>query len=69
MARGKLKEAIAIFELNVEAYPRSWNVYDSLAEAYMNDGRTDLAVKMYEKSLELNPQNSNAVDMLKRLKK
>ena len=69
MAQGKIKEAIAVFELNVEAYPRSWNVFDSLGEAYMNDGQTELAVKMYQKSLELNPQNSNAVEMLKRFKK
>ena len=39
MGKGKNKEAIEIFKLNVEAYPESWNVYDSLGEAYMNDGQ------------------------------
>jgi tetratricopeptide (TPR) repeat protein len=59
--------AIKIFKLNTEMYPRSSNAYDSLADAYMNAGKKDLAVKNYEKSLELNPKNDNAVQMLKRL--
>lgn len=63
----KLKEAIAVFQLNVEAYPQSGNVYDSLAEAYMDNGDKELAITNYRKSLELNPANKNAVEMLKRL--
>lgn len=54
----KLKEAIEIFKLNVEAYPKSWNVYDSLAEAYMLSGDKELAIKNYEISLKLNPGNA-----------
>ena len=67
MGQGKTKEAIEIFKLNAEAYPDSWNVYDSLAEAYMNDGQTDLAIMHYKKSLELNPENRNAEERLRRL--
>ena len=63
----KLKEALAIFKLNVEAYPQGANTYDSLAEAYMNMNERDLAITNYKKSLELNPTNANAVAMLKRL--
>jgi CubicO group peptidase (beta-lactamase class C family) len=65
---GKDKEAIAIFKLNVEAFPNSFNVYDSLGEAYMADGQTKLAIKNYEKSVELNPNNTNGLDALKKLK-
>jgi len=64
----KVKEAIEIFKLNVEAYPQSANVYDSLGEAYMIDGNKELAIKNYQKVLELNPQNANAVEMLKKLR-
>ncbi len=64
----KLKEAIEIFKLNVEMFPQSSNVYDSLGEAYMVNGDKSLAVKNYEKSLELDPQNTNAADMLKKLR-
>lgn len=63
-----VKEAIEIFKLNVEVFPQAFNVYDSLAEAYMENGDKDLAIKNYEKSLELNPQNTNAVDMLMKLR-
>ena len=67
MGQNKIKEAIEIFKLNIEAYPESWNVYDSLGEAYMNDGQKELAIKYYKKSLELNPQNENGKGMLRRL--
>jgi hypothetical protein len=63
----KLPEAIALLKLNVEFYPNAWNVYDSLAEAYMTNGDKELAIANYKKSLELNPQNSNGREMLKKL--
>ena len=66
--REKIEEAIYLFLLNVELYPTSSNVYDSLAEAYMINGETDLARENYSKSLALNPNNNNAKEMLKRLK-
>ena len=68
MARGKLKEAIRVFQLNVEAYPASSNVYDSLGEGYMKNGDQELAIENYEKSLKLDPANQNAVEILKKLK-
>lgn len=67
MGQEKIKEAIEIFKLNVQAFPQSWNVYDSLGEAYMNDRQTNLAIQYYEKSLELNPENENARRILERL--
>lgn len=64
----KVKEAVELFKLNVIAYPNSANVYDSLGEAYMKSGDTKNAIKYYKKSLELNPDNNNAKEMLKKLK-
>ena len=63
----QFKEAIRVFQLNVDAYPRSSNTYDSLAEAYMDDGNAPQAIANYRRSLELNPKNSNAVRMLQKL--
>jgi len=63
----KFNDAIRILQLNVEAYPQSSNVYDSLGEAYMNDGNKPLAIANYEKSLQLNPKNRNAVVYLQKL--
>ena len=68
LSRKKVKEAIAVFRLNVDAYPSSANVYDSLGEAHMINGDKELAIKNYEKSLELDPSNANAAEMLKKLK-
>lgn len=63
----KFKDAIRIFQLNVEAYPQSSNVYDSLGEAYMDDDNKTLAIANYQQSLQLNPKNRNAVVYLKKL--
>lgn len=63
----KIKEAIEIFKLNVEAYPDVYNTYDSLAEAYMLNGDKELAIKNYAKSLVLNPKNTNAIEMLEKI--
>jgi cytochrome c-type biogenesis protein CcmH/NrfG len=65
----KNAEAIEVFKLNVEAFPESANTYDSLGEAYMKAGQKELAIKSYAKSLELNPNNRNAVDQLATLTK
>lgn len=69
MGNGKIDEAIEVFKLNVDAFPESWNVYDSLAEAYMTKGLNDLAIKYYKRSIELNPENTNAKEIVKRLEK
>jgi uncharacterized membrane protein len=63
----KLKEAIRVFQLNVEAYPQSSNVYDSLGEGYLDDGDKPQAIANYQKSLQLNPKNRGAVEMLRKL--
>jgi len=63
----KFKDAIRIFQMNVEAFPNSANTYDSLAEGYMDDGDKAQAVANYEKSLQLNPKNHGAVLMLQKL--
>jgi hypothetical protein len=64
---GNFKEAIRILQLNVEAYPQASNVYDSLGEAYMDDGNKPQAIANYQKSLQLNPKNGGAVKMLQKL--
>jgi imidazolonepropionase-like amidohydrolase len=64
----RTRDAIKILKLNAEMFPQSANVYDSLGEAYMNDGNKELAIENYEKSLQLFPGNSNAAGKLKQLK-
>jgi CubicO group peptidase (beta-lactamase class C family) len=64
---GHEQDAITIFQRNVRDYPQSSNVYDSLAEAYMNTGQKKLAIENYEKSLQMDPKNENAKSRLKKL--
>lgn len=65
----KIKESIEIFKLNTEAYPKSSNAFDSLAEAYMEDGNKDQAIINFAQSLVFNPKNISAVDKLVKLTK
>ncbi|MBN2572111.1 MAG: tetratricopeptide repeat protein [Ignavibacteriales bacterium] len=65
----KTSEAIEIFKISVELFPESFNVWDSLGEAYMKNGDTKNAIINYEKSLELNPKNNKARKMLEQLQK
>lgn len=58
LGAGKTKEALEIFHLNVKAYPKYFNSYDSLAEAYMKSGDKKMAIKFYEKAMALNPQKN-----------
>jgi predicted alpha/beta superfamily hydrolase len=63
-----VEQAIEIFRENLTNHPSSSNAFDSMAEAYMKNGDNKLAIIHYRKSLELNPGNENAKQMLKKLK-
>ena len=63
----KLDQAILVLKLNVEFYPKSFNTWDSLGEAYMDRGDKKLAIENYSKSLELNPKNHGARAQLAKL--
>ena len=65
--RGKTSDAIEVFKLNVREFPKSSNVYDSLGEAYAKAGNRELAIQNYQRSIELDPSNRNAIDVVKRL--
>jgi tetratricopeptide (TPR) repeat protein len=67
MSKGYNSEAIEVFKLNAETFPQSFNAYDSLGEVYMKIGDTKNAANNYNKSLELNPDNNNAENILEKL--
>ena len=68
LGRKQFVFAIAIFKYNVKTFPKSWNVYDSLGEAYKENGDIKSAIKNYQKSIELNPKNTNGAEILKNLR-
>ena len=63
----KLPQAITVLTLNVEAFPASYNVYDSRGEAYMAAGDKAAAIQDYRKSVELNPGNTSGIAKLAEL--
>ncbi len=63
---GKVRAAIEVLRLNTELFPRSTSTLNSLGAAYMALGNTDLARQSYKKSLEMDPKNVNAIEMLKK---
>jgi CubicO group peptidase (beta-lactamase class C family) len=67
LQKGRISDAIVIFKLNVEEYPKSAIAYDGLAEAYAQDGQKPQAIANYHKALELDPKDQNATDKVKEL--
>lgn len=65
----RYSEAIEIFKLNIQTFPDSFNSFDSLAEAYLASGQNELAIKHYEKSLDLNPDNTNASKQISKIRR
>jgi uncharacterized protein len=59
LERGKVKEAIALFESNVEANPNSADAYDSLADAYLKDRQFLAAKSAEDHSVQLARQWAN----------
>ncbi len=60
----RVQDAISVFKCNTELFPGSANVYDSLGEAYMNNGQYESAIINYRRSMELDPENRNALDKI-----
>jgi len=67
LAKEEMENAMAVFRLNVRAFPKSWNAYDSYAEGFMMMDERDSSIVYYKKSLELNPANTNGIQMLEKL--
>jgi len=61
--------AIKIFELNIQEHPNSANAFDSLAEAYFLNDQLELSKINYQKSLELDPENTSAKEMINQIEK
>jgi tetratricopeptide (TPR) repeat protein len=55
----KIDEALAAFRRNVELYPRSANVYDSLADGFEAAGKPDLALQNVEKAVDVATQTGD----------
>jgi len=68
MRGNRLDDALQVFQLNVEFFSDSWNVFDSYAEAQLRNGARRLAEENYAKSLAMNPDNAGAKQILQQLR-
>ena len=64
LGKNEIDAAEAVFKINVMEFPQSSNVYDSYGEALLKNGHKEEAIYNYKKSLDLNPGNANAIDIL-----
>ncbi len=67
-AQGRFPDAIAIYELNAEFYPRSAAIAGSLARLYEQVADTAAAIRSYQRILELRPNNQQAAQRLRALR-
>lgn len=65
----KCDHALQIFNSATLIFPESWNVFDSYGEALLQCGKKEEAIKMYQKSVELNPNNENGKQMILKIGK
>ena len=65
MEEGNEAEALKIFKLNTELYPQGFIAYDGYGECLLLLGQKEKAIEAYKKSLELNPKNTNAENIIK----
>ncbi|MFA7227496.1 MAG: serine hydrolase [Melioribacteraceae bacterium] len=64
LAENRIDEALTVFKLNVDEFPKSANTYDSYGEALLKKGNKEEAIINYKKSVELNPRNTGALKVL-----
>lgn len=67
LSKKRYDSAIAVFEYNTTLFPNSGNAFDSLAEAYFNQGNKAKSLLNYKRALELDPSNAGAKEKIKDL--
>ncbi|RED19719.1 CubicO group peptidase (beta-lactamase class C family) [Flavobacterium cutihirudinis] len=63
----KTENSLVTFAAATLIFPNSSNIYDSYGEVLLQSGKKEDAIKMYQKSVELNPANENGKKVLKEL--
>jgi len=63
----KTEEAAEVIKLGLSSLPKAFNLHDSHGEILLILGDTIEAIKKYKKSIELNPNNTHGIQVLKKL--
>jgi len=64
----ELDKALKVLKLNIILFPNSWRTYKNYADILLKFQQTKEAVKMYEKSIQINPNNEQIKRILENLK-
>jgi dienelactone hydrolase len=67
LQNGEATDALTVFQLNAEGYPRSANACDSLSDAYLAMGNKQEALRYARKALDLLDTDPNATPDFKQL--
>ena len=70
MGNHQMTEALYVFGMNAELFPKSANCWDSLAEAYWKSNDIAKAKELYNKAIQMDPNGAtgkNAREMLKQI--
>jgi CubicO group peptidase (beta-lactamase class C family) len=67
--RGDVDNAVLIFQAAISHFPRNWQAYDALGDTFIMKKDIASAIQSFKKSLELNPQNTHAIEVLKKMEK
>lgn len=67
LSENEIGNALAVFKFNIELNPSSWNVFDSMGEAWLMKGDTIEAISNYIKSIQFNPNNTNGIEILSKI--
>jgi tetratricopeptide (TPR) repeat protein len=69
MVRNELQEALNLFRINANLFPKSANCFDSLGEIYLKMGKKTKAIAAYEQALLLDPTQKKLADKVEKIKK
>jgi CubicO group peptidase (beta-lactamase class C family) len=67
LMEGQMTDSLKVLEANAELFPEIPMVQASLGEAYAKAGKNDKAIEAFKKSLKLDPENTEAKQMLEKL--
>ncbi len=68
LRKGETSQALHVLRLNTIYFPQSYNVFDSMGDAYLTANDTDNSIQAYKKSLNINPYNVTGIWALMQLK-
>jgi len=67
--KGRIKDMIEVSKLYTEEFPKSAGGHKKLGDLYLRIGNQEQALESYRKVLELDPENSEVLEILKKLEK